>query len=402
MQLAIAAIFIVSSIMLLRINEKWKWPLAAAYLVASVYLTLFMRAPMVNAVYSTDLGYGLREAIAFNGSMIKSLLLGKATIENWSSLEGIILNILMFIPVGYLAPLIFKSVNKWWKATLVGFLFSLAIEITQLVTHLGFAEVDDLFNNTLGALVGWVFYLNFISIPLGQTRPKIEKLLPITPKQLSESKTESDIYEINPRERKQYLKQFLHRQKRYRVNLSVGIVLYVVSLVIVCGFTVLFTVRGSQANNKFDIPAPIIGALMGLAVGVTPFIIGQSIIATAKRGYGRPFSERSKEFIKLEADGLSYGYHPTRDASFEEMIVYQIPYQDIRGIHFDQDTKVLTILGRGTITVFDDLLMTCKSNDRSGKILHEGSAYQIMLANKSADQLVKLIEEKIARRQDIE
>ncbi len=182
MQTAIAAIFIVSSIMLLRINEKWKWPLVTAYLAASAYLTLFMRAPMAEAFYSTDLGYGLRDAIAFNGDIIKSLLQGNATIENWDSLEGIILNILMFIPVGYLAPLIFKRINKWWKTMLVGFLFSLLIEATQLVTHLGFAEVDDLFNNTLGSIVGWVFYLNFISIPLRSSRPKTEKLLPITPK----------------------------------------------------------------------------------------------------------------------------------------------------------------------------------------------------------------------------
>ena len=37
---------------------------------------------------------------------------------------------------------------------LCGFVLSLLIELTQLVTHLGMFDLDDLMNNSLGAFLG--------------------------------------------------------------------------------------------------------------------------------------------------------------------------------------------------------------------------------------------------------
>ncbi len=60
----------------------------------------------------------------------------------------IALNILMFIPLGFLLG------GKGWKAVLFGFLLSAFIELTQYVFLLGYCEADDVLNNTIGAVVG--------------------------------------------------------------------------------------------------------------------------------------------------------------------------------------------------------------------------------------------------------
>lgn len=44
----------------------------------------------------------------------------------------------------------------------MGFLASLLTETVQLVFHLGWFDVDDLINNTLGTLMGFILFALFI------------------------------------------------------------------------------------------------------------------------------------------------------------------------------------------------------------------------------------------------
>lgn len=66
-------------------------------------------------------------------------------------------NILLFLPVGALLPLLFKKFQKLSCCALYGFLFSLAIELIQL---LGFraTDIDDLLMNTLGTMAGFAIF----------------------------------------------------------------------------------------------------------------------------------------------------------------------------------------------------------------------------------------------------
>lgn len=76
--------------------------------------------------------------------------------------RNIILNICMFVPFGILLPLCIKRCRRWWKAYLVGFLFTLFIEGIQLVTGRGIFELDDLLGNTTGTMIGYgIFSLLF-------------------------------------------------------------------------------------------------------------------------------------------------------------------------------------------------------------------------------------------------
>lgn len=73
-------------------------------------------------------------------------------------LSSVGLNILLFVPFGYLMPGMFSSFQRWWKMLLMGLIFSLLIETTQLITHLGWFDTSVLLHNTLGTVIGYWIY----------------------------------------------------------------------------------------------------------------------------------------------------------------------------------------------------------------------------------------------------
>jgi len=66
-------------------------------------------------------------------------------------------NIIMFIPIGLLLPLLHHRMLKVFKftGTAVAILFS--VELVQMLLRVGSFDVDDIILNTLGALIGLVF-----------------------------------------------------------------------------------------------------------------------------------------------------------------------------------------------------------------------------------------------------
>lgn len=69
-------------------------------------------------------------------------------------LPQVLMNIVMFIPIGFLLKAAFRGWG-WKKVFLYGTLLSLLIEILQLVLMKGAAEVDDVIHNSLGCVMGY-------------------------------------------------------------------------------------------------------------------------------------------------------------------------------------------------------------------------------------------------------
>ena len=69
----------------------------------------------------------------------------------------VVANVLAFVPVGLLLGCAFGRM-KWWKVLLIGGGISLVIEVLQFAFKRGFADLDDVFHNALGCLVGFGVY----------------------------------------------------------------------------------------------------------------------------------------------------------------------------------------------------------------------------------------------------
>lgn len=72
-----------------------------------------------------------------------------------------ILNIFLFIPLGFLCPLISKRYQNVKNTLLIGCGLSLMIEITQLFTLYRATDINDLITNVAGTLIGY-FCFRFI------------------------------------------------------------------------------------------------------------------------------------------------------------------------------------------------------------------------------------------------
>ena len=71
------------------------------------------------------------------------------------NMEGMILNTVMFAPLGFLLPAYFERYRRWGRTLAAGFLTSLTVELIQLFT-LRATDVDDLIMNTLGTVIGFL------------------------------------------------------------------------------------------------------------------------------------------------------------------------------------------------------------------------------------------------------
>lgn len=76
----------------------------------------------------------------------------------------VILNIVIFIPVGIGFSTILYPNQSWKKVLTYVSLLSLAIELTQLVTQRGLCETNDLIHNTIGGMMGYYVYTKLCSI----------------------------------------------------------------------------------------------------------------------------------------------------------------------------------------------------------------------------------------------
>ena len=71
-----------------------------------------------------------------------------------------IMNLIMFMPVGLSLPFVFygKTGRRIMWTIFVGLLFSVLIELVQMVFSIGYADIDDVIINTLGTAVGCLSY----------------------------------------------------------------------------------------------------------------------------------------------------------------------------------------------------------------------------------------------------
>ena len=79
------------------------------------------------------------------------------------SLTNVLGNILLFVPMGVLLPVVFTKYNRWHKAILIGAAISTVIECMQYFFSRS-ADIDDIILNTLGTMVGYLMYSAYMRI----------------------------------------------------------------------------------------------------------------------------------------------------------------------------------------------------------------------------------------------
>lgn len=76
--------------------------------------------------------------------------------------ENIAGNLLGFVLMGFLLPILFAYLHTRKRVITTVFTISLLLELTQLLTGVGYCDIDDLIQNTLGGLIGYWLYQKFV------------------------------------------------------------------------------------------------------------------------------------------------------------------------------------------------------------------------------------------------
>lgn len=121
------------------------------YLLVYAWLTVFYRSAFETPQQLLTPFWSYIEAFSLEGGL---------QIRRLGLARQILLNILVYMPLGILLPGILREGRGRGLITLLcGFGLSLLTEVLQYFTRRGYCEVDDLINNTLGCLLGLGVYL---------------------------------------------------------------------------------------------------------------------------------------------------------------------------------------------------------------------------------------------------
>lgn len=123
--------------------------LVLVWFIFFLYVTLIGRTQSDAPMYNLHLFWCIWEAWTTKNAM------------DWYFIVG---NVSIFIPLGILLPLFFDRMKVWWRTLLLGFGISWGIELAQLFFRLGLFEFDDIFNNTLGTLLGYEIFVLFMAL----------------------------------------------------------------------------------------------------------------------------------------------------------------------------------------------------------------------------------------------
>ncbi len=129
---------------------------AIAWLLFLLYIVILMKLALFRDPGSTFRMWSLAERLKLaNFVPFRTIVLyigGGETVQ--AALRNVAGNVLAFLPMGFLLPVMFPELRGARSVLAVAFAASLALEVVQLLTGLGGFDVDDLLLNLLGAAIG--------------------------------------------------------------------------------------------------------------------------------------------------------------------------------------------------------------------------------------------------------
>lgn len=129
------------------------------WLFTIISATLLARKETADARINLELFWTVKYALEHRSGM------------HWFYIIG---NIALFIPLGVLLPINGKVFRSCLLTVVIGLLLSGSIEAIQYFWKIGLCELDDIFNNTWGTLLGYCIYR--LAAPVGNVLPKSKKL----------------------------------------------------------------------------------------------------------------------------------------------------------------------------------------------------------------------------------
>ena len=139
-----------------------RWIRVSGLLLFIIYLAMLNYFLFFSAAFGRTMNLGREIHYNINPfTEIRRFLTCSAQLGTRAVMVNLLGNVLAFMPLGLILPVIIKNMRKGIRVILWGFLFSMCVESIQLVTRVGSFDVDDIILNTTGVLLGFLLFRLF-------------------------------------------------------------------------------------------------------------------------------------------------------------------------------------------------------------------------------------------------
>lgn len=158
----VGLIYFIVRFIILKISGKKRKPIwtEITYGLFAAYIFSLFALVWTPEPFWYELWHGMNfegsRYLMFKGGYTFNLMVYYCLIENIDPSQRymLIANIVLFIPLGFFLPILFRKI-KWWAVILIGFGTTCIIEIVQPVFG-RVGDLDDIITNTLGAIIGCI------------------------------------------------------------------------------------------------------------------------------------------------------------------------------------------------------------------------------------------------------
>ena len=156
---------------LLKLRRGLLYGIFVLYAAAVAWLVFFSRsatedyqvhiAPFRDLTGAIRIDFGIFGLIRSVFSEGPAEAFSHVKILSFANIAQVYMNVMLFVPMGYLLPYIFRyfRARVRYRPVLYCFLISLLIENLQLIFRRGFYDMDDLLANTIGGFLGQQLYI---------------------------------------------------------------------------------------------------------------------------------------------------------------------------------------------------------------------------------------------------
>ena len=143
-------------------GDTFPWGKALVFVLLAGYTAVLLYVTLLRQVGGGSQQMNLHLFLAWREAW------NNFSLQNWLN---VLLNIALFLPLGFLLPFLGKAFQSW-ATPVVGLAVSLAVETAQYLLERGMFDVDDLFTNSLGALLGFCFAMLLLRLFPGRGKSR--------------------------------------------------------------------------------------------------------------------------------------------------------------------------------------------------------------------------------------
>jgi len=143
--------------------ERTRWLAACALIAYSVILIKFVVFKAIPTIRMRHLRLKFAGPHTGPANLVPFKTIAPQLIGQGNRLiymVNLIGNIIPFMPIGLLAPLVFRSFS-WQKALVLGVVTGLTFEVMEVIFRVGIFDVDDVIMNAFGVMVGYAVFVMF-------------------------------------------------------------------------------------------------------------------------------------------------------------------------------------------------------------------------------------------------